>query len=315
LERLDKAASISYVLAILLSLMTLSMSILMLIGFGIINVIPFYTFMDSAWFKYTLLGFIVLFVSGLLEALFYRIFKQPSRLRRWGKGFFRLMDYLTLGVFYKKEWYTLVSNTRRGVLPLLLLFYFLLATLVTINQIGSYLHIDGFFHVDFLDDRSFKKVPKAYEVDFTNYYNKIPEKKYFAFEACINEDIIQDRYMWLFVSYWEEMDDELSTIYKENGMPLDYAEIDTRSDLLSVDSLYNECLKEMFIIDIDGQQLDSLRWFETQLSKTAEHGFMTYIDTDQLQSGQHFLHVQRKALTYKKEWYTKRIRSIPFIKD
>ncbi len=315
LEWLDKAASLSYVLAILLSLMTLSMVILMYVGFWLINIIPTTTYLDSAWFKYTLLGFIVLFSSGILEALFYRLFQQPTRFRGWGQRFFTIMDYLTLGVFYKKEWYTLVSNTKRGVLPIILLLYFLFATLVTINQIGSYLHLDGFFHYDFLDDRDYRKMPRAYEINITNYYNLIPEKKFFAFEACISEDIVDERYMWVFVSYWEAMDDELGAIFEEKGMPNDYSAIETREDLLSVDSLYISCLQELFLIDIDGQQLDSLRWFETQLGKTAEYGYMAYIDTKDLSSGQHYMHVQRKGLNYKKEWYTSRIRSIPFIKE
>ena len=97
--------------------------------------------------------------------------------------------------------------------------------LLSINQIGDYLKSNGFFHYDILEQRDFLDVPTAYRVNYNYYYNRIPEKKSFTLKGCIEQDVVKDRYTWVFISYWKSMDRTLSRYLSSQGVPLNYREM------------------------------------------------------------------------------------------
>lgn len=321
LDRLERACNISFSLAILLCLISVSVIILMLIILLGINQIPFYSFLDTAKFKYGIIIFCVLLVLGVFERYTFWLLKnRPNALRR-SERIYRFFDYLTLSFLYKGAWLTLVSNMKAWKIQSLVVGYFFLGLVLSVNQIGNYLKSNGFFHYDILDQRAYRNVPTTYNVNYNYYYNRIPEKKSFSLSGCISQDIIKDRHMWVFVSYWKSMDKALGIHLKNNAVPLTYNEIEALEGetnwekRVQTDSLYKDALADFIMLQINGKKLQQVKWYKTQLEKTAEHGFIAYIDTDSLSVGNHLLEVRLNNFNWKNEPYVANWLNIPFWKE
>ncbi|HKK76224.1 MAG TPA: hypothetical protein VJ953_14185 [Saprospiraceae bacterium] len=321
LERLDRACNTTFSLAILLCLISLSVIILMSILFFVIGLIPFYSFLDTAWFKYSAISICILLVMGVFERFSFWLFRNRPRAQNWSFRIFRFFDYITLAFLYKGAWLTLVSNIKAWKIQALVIVYFLAGLLLSINQIGDYLKSNGFFHYDILEQRDFLEVPTAYRANYNDYYNRIPQKKSFSLKGCIERDVIKDRYVWVFVSYWKGMDRGFRRHLSERGVPLDYGamrelEGETAWDQrLLADSLYKQALADYISVQIDGQPMRNVQWFDTQLEKTTEKGFIAYIDTDSLSAGNHIMEIRLNDYNWRGEAFVNNWMNIPFWKE
>jgi hypothetical protein len=321
LERLDRACNIAFSLAILLCLISLSVIILMLILFLVISWIPFYSFLDTAWFKYSFISVCILLVLGVFERFSFWLFRKRPGVQSWATRFFRFFDYVTLTFLYKGAWLTLVSNIKAWKIQALIIVYFLAGLLLSINQIGDYLKSNGFFHYDILEQRDFLDVPTAYRANYNYYYNRIPEKKSFTLKGCIEQDVIKDRYTWVFISYWKVMDRGLKRHLSDSAVPLNYQEMrqlageNAWEQRLLADSLYKKALAEYMVLQIDGEPIANVQWYDTQLEKTAEKGFIAYLDTEALSAGNHILEVRLNDYNWRGEPFVNNWLNIPFWKE
>jgi hypothetical protein len=321
LDRLESACNITYSLAILMCLITSSIFILMLVLLFLIGLIPGYNFLDTAAFKYSFILVLFFIVFGTFERLTYQFFKQRPRALKWSQRVFKVLDYLSLAFIYKGAWLTLASNIKAWKIQMVIIFYFLLGFLLSINQIGDYLTTPGFFHYDVLEDRDYLKIPVAYEVSFNNYYNQLPEKNSFTLQGCISSDIVQDGFMWVFVPYWKSMDVSLKKHFEKYKVPLNNKELGTLPDgnfwekRQLTDSLHKAALADFFTVIIDGDTLQNVQWFEHQITKTAERGFINYINTDSLAVGEHLLNLRWTNYNWRGEVYESNWLNIPFWKE
>ena len=315
LEQFESACNLSYSAAILLCLMSISIIILMFIFFEALRRLPYNPVLDSVAFKYITAAFCVLLVIGGLDSLFYRLAGNRPRLQKWGQRIFKFWDGLTFAFLYKKEWLILITNIKAWKVRSFLAIYFALGLFVSINQIGDYLNLDGLFHIDPLEQRDYLKTPLLYKANFNNYYNKLPDKKNFTLAGCISEDIVQGRYMWVFVSYWKNMDDAMKYFFDKNGAVTDWSDIETFEDRVLSDSLQRKALREMILLEIDDQRIEGLEWYHHQLFKTAERGFITYIDTDALGIGPHHIQIQIQDVNWKNKLFVRTLFRVPFWKE
>ena len=315
LDKIEKACNLSYSMAILLCLISLSNIILMAVVFGIISKVPYQTFMDTPWFKYSMVGVVILIILGIFERGLFILFRKQAKIKRGLGVFFKGLDYFTLSFLYKREWLILISNIRAWKIQAIVLVYFTVGLLVSINQIGSYLNLSGFFHYELFDQRDYLDLPVTYQYAYNSYYNKIPDKEYFTLKGCLETDIVERRFTWLFIPYWKDMDRTLSYYLEKNEVALNWKEIQTTEERIAADSLYKVSLREIMNVYIDDVKLDSLVWHEHQLPKTAEKGWVTYLDTQDLSPGEHRMRVTFNAINWKKEVYTRNWLWIPFIKN
>ncbi|MEL7122991.1 MAG: hypothetical protein AAFO07_26315 [Bacteroidota bacterium] len=312
LDNIDAACNLSYSIAILLAMISVSTTILLVIFDEIIDAIPVYTFLDRAIGKYFLAVFSFFIVTGAFERLTFRVFKKRHRIIQ---GIFSFFSYISLSFLYKKEWLTLITNIKPWKILSIFFVYFIIGLLVSINQIGSYLKLEGFFNYNILDDRDYLDIPLAYDLKFNNYYESIPEEKSFAFQACISREVLKDKYEWIFINYWKEMDESLEYHLEKYAVSLTDDDFEEFEDRLRSDSLYKEALNEIFIIEIDGKRIEPLVWYEHQLTKTGEYGFKTYFATDSLTSGHHNMIIKMKDFNWKRELTEFQWVRIPFIKE
>ncbi|GAB5551951.1 MAG: hypothetical protein Sapg2KO_15420 [Saprospiraceae bacterium] len=321
LDRLEMACNTTYSLSILLCLISVSVLLLMLIIATLISKIPFYSFLDTAAFKYSLVLIFMLFVLGTFERLMHRLLINRPNALKWSRRLFKLMDYLSLAFLYKGAWLTLSSNIKTWKIQTLVLLYFGVGLLLSINQIGDYLNSNGFFNYDPMEERDFLNIPIANEVKFNNYFNTLPEKNSFALEGCISSDIVRDRYMWVFVPYWNSMDKSLKRHFQKYQVPLNNSSLDTLKQenywakKLYTDSLHKVALADFFTVIIDQDTLKDLRWFEHQLPKTTERGFIAYIDTDSIAASEHLLQLRWTDYNWRGKEYETNWLNIPFWKE
>lgn len=321
LDRLEMACNTTYSLSILLCLITISVLILMGIVIALINALPFYSFMDTAPFKYSFILVCMLMVLGTFERLIHRSLARRPNALKWNRRFFKVIDYISLAFLYKGAWLTLSSNIKAWKIQALVLFYFGIALLLSINQIGDYLNTNGFFNYDPMEKRDFLEIPTAYRVSYNKYYNTLPDKNSFALEGCISSDVIKDRFMWVFVPYWNTMDKALGRHFKKYQVPLSFSSLDTLANdnywekRIYTDSLHKVALADFFTVIIDQDTIKGIKWFKHQLPKTAEKGFIAYLDTDSLSVGEHLFLLRWTDYNWQGKAYENNWLNIPFWKE
>ena len=84
---------------------------------------------------------------------------------------------------------------------------------------------------------------------------------------------------------------------------------------LYTDSLYKVALADFFTVVIDRDTLKEVKWYEHQIGKTAEKGFIAYLDTDSLSVGEHILRLDWTNYNWKNEPYENNWLVIPFWKE
>ena len=315
--QLEKLCSLSYSMAILITLMSIGIFFSLFILFYLIELFL------PAGYNNPEVGFGLLFIIfmlkiGIVDELFFNLLKQWKWPARIYYPIHRILDWLTLSVLYKKEWVSLVSNSKRLIIYLIITVYFGISFLISITEMSEYSNL-GFnkFLFRLEDKRDFSANRKILfsNIFESNYERNLKEDSWID-RFVINGPIVNGNILSIFIVYPKELDNELAYFMKEN------AAITERDSLLKSyqfqmknKKLINKALNDIFIVQIDSINYQNLNWHYTTHPVTRQTGFNTFINIDQFARGDHSLKLDFLYLTDQDSIGHIYYYPTPFVKD
>ncbi len=295
LETLEKWASLSFSFAILFAMVVISTIVVcLLISAFLIEVLGLEALVYKPVFNYILAIVVVLAQLGVLARFSFKTGNgvADKALRAVGKGYY----YLSGSFTYQRELWVLRSNSKQWILVSFALFYLVMATLISVNQLGAFFY-GGTFTIEAFDDRKTYGQNSIYTMQNRYYEENLKENEIF-YRGGIQSEVIKEEQLKLFVVHWFWFDH-----YKDRI--LDSLDFKKEIPVFENDSVrtifykkqlatYQATLNKLFIVELNQQRLDSIRWDRYKHPKTGEEGYLTYIGVDTLQKGRNTLNVKRR---------------------
>lgn len=312
---LEKLCNLTYSIAILLSLFSTSLIIIMMVIFWVLEFFGFYNLTEDPYFTYILALVIVIMSSGLLDSILFRK-KNNSKWASAKEFFTSVVDYLTLAFLFKREFLVIKSNTRKWLFYFFVFFITGISLFFSVVQLGEY-YPYGTIKIKLMDERGYYDLSKAPKVKAYSYETNLKSNSV-IFRGSIQSDIVKDKYLKLFVVSWHRFESFLEYSYKKEEFPLpkelnDGNEYHSENNNIA-DSLYNNVINDLFTVHIDQDTINNLEWLNYTHPLTKEDGYLTYIPIDTLPSSKHDLTVDVSWI-YKNEKKTGRWLDIPFWKE
>ncbi|MEM6395551.1 MAG: hypothetical protein AAF741_04330 [Bacteroidota bacterium] len=278
---LERWSSLSYSLAIILTVGALgAVLVVALIYYLIID--PFFSayYSQSEWFGYLVLFLIGLFSFGFVDKLMFRsLRKKPKATKRYFR-LSRILGTFNLTRFLRRESLTIVSNNRRWRIHLLYISYFIIAIFVSLQdlELQSPLRIK----LEPFDARAYREVPLLrFELEEDDYNDQLRPGQLVE-EASIPSEVIHGNTLPLFVTYDQYMDANFDYLVDSFRLPKTYYDTMDIEDFRDATKLVQRSLNDMFYVRIDGNEVDSLRWFYKKHPVSNQEGFYTRIGIDTL---------------------------------
>ena len=312
---LERLCSISFSLSILLGIFSIGILICVYLLYFLLDFVLPMDIYDAPLLGYLLFTLLIVMGLGAMDRLFFGWSKKRSKASRRYLPFFRFFNLFNLSFIYKTEWFILISNTRRGILYSIIVLFMGISGILAVHEVGGYHKGPGLFHIEPFDRRAYKTIPTNHVMVKDDYYNQLEkgEKCYFG---CISADIIDHRFMWLFVTYNFDFDANFDHLGPKKGLALSRSEMGGSKGIPKNDSIYMDIINTFIKVKLDTTTLENLEWEEYKLPKTDEFGYITYIDIDSLKVGRHdlalsaFRYNKRKKRYFRWAWST-----IPFWKE
>ena len=306
---LEKYSSLSYSIAILMTLMSAGLFLLLILFFFLISyAAPSLNNPEFGFFVLIAFGLLIL---GILDVLFFKVFRKSKTVSKSYFPFYKIFGFLSLTFLYRKAWLVLISNVNRWKIYAVFIFYFFIALVIASNEIGQFLTLSKSLEVNLYEDRKFIDFNTFQAINSRRYSNMIQPGQHVS-KGCLNKEIISEKHFSLFMTYLKRYDSTLEYIFNRNNVATEgfkYWE-----DIEKNDSLFVKSLSEYFTVNIDSKKQENLQWFVHRHPKTNERGFITYLDSDSLEVGYHKIRVDIKFVQNDSlknaSWLV-----IPFIKE
>ncbi|NQX78525.1 hypothetical protein [Gilvibacter sp.] len=252
------------------------------------------SFFKNSWVTYAMVIALIFIQLGMFDGLFYSKGNNKSRWGRFRDRVLGILDLLSFSFLFKREFLVLKTNSKRWFVYGITALYLGFAWIISVNQIGAN-YLFGTFNITFFDDRTQYDKGLAPEMNSLRYEPALVNGRP-AFYGCIQNEIISDDYVKLFVVYWVSFNRYLKDRFEHYGYQESYPKLPDAAAYDQFrkknDSLYQRALNDLFTIRIDQQIQDSLHWKNYVHPKTAEEGYITYIPIDQLANKEHLLKVE-----------------------
>ena len=294
LLNIERWCNLSFSFAVIFALFIIS---LLLVLSGIIWVILQFRgeeFFSSSWITYTMVVGLIFIQLGIFDSLIYAKGNSNSRWGRNRDRILQVLDILSLSFLFKREFLVLKTNTKPWFVYLITALYLGLALIISVNQIGAY-YPSGTFNITFFDDRTQYDKGLAPTMNSSRYESGLNDEIP-AFYGCIQDDIIEDDYLKLFVVYWVTFNFYLEDRFEYYGYLENYPKLTDTFTAAQFkkqnDSLYQRALNDLFTVSIDQERQDSLHWKNYVHPITAEEGYVTYIPINQISNKEHELKLE-----------------------
>lgn len=287
LLRLEQICSLSFSLAVLLSFIFIGLLILMSLIFPLLSS----DFLNKyIYFPYFLIGFIFMVIIGGLDHIFFKSFKKYPRIVRLYTPIARFLSIISLSFIYRREWFVLLSNTKRWLIILLITTYFSLALAIGVDDLSKVRGESAIFPNFFkLDQRKYTNIYTSNQIQLEEHDNLRPANM-LVNRSSIQSDVIDNGIVRLFVNYPIWWDEHLTYFFEKHHFKPQWEEGVTLSQN---DSLFQIIINERVQVIIDRRDtLQDLHWLHTKHPNTDQVGFTTYINVDSLNTGQHELWMQ-----------------------
>lgn len=312
--QLEKYCSLSYSISVFMTIMSLGIFILMYLITTLASLISEDLY-NSAAFGYFQIFFLVLAIVGFFDFLFFKVLKKAKRFSRWYYPLYRFFNIISLAFLFKREWQVLLSNISRWKIHGLFLSYFVLAILLSLHEMASYISSPDLPSFGKKENRILRDAFTSRAINQTRY-NKHLSKDDKIILGCIEQEVISGNYMYVFVNYWKSLDTYLEYFVEKNQFQLKPNEDYTAEDLSRNDTSFQKVLTEFFVVEIDGQAQDSIYWYRHRHPLTQEIGFKGYFSIDRVEKGPHQLSVSCNYLDEDSDSIKKFSRlKIPFIRE
>ncbi|MEM8524702.1 MAG: hypothetical protein AAGG68_08660 [Bacteroidota bacterium] len=285
--RLEQICSLSFSLAVLLSFMSVGLLLLMSLIFPILP----NGFLDKfIYFPYLLIGFLFMIIIGGLDRIFFGWLKRYPRIVKVYAPISRLLSVISLSFFYQREWLTLLSNTKRWIVDILITLYFSIAFTISVDDVSKVLGESDIFPTFFkLDQRKYTNLYTSNQIQLEEHDNLRPENMLVS-RSSIQSDIIDNGVVRLFMNYPIWWDNHLEYFFEKHNFKPKWEEGIT---LPQNDSLFQVIVNERIMVILNREDtLQNLHWLHTTHPNTDQVGFTTYINVDSLKTGQHELRMQ-----------------------
>ncbi|WP_394748860.1 hypothetical protein [Spongiimicrobium salis] len=311
LNTLEKWASLSFSFAILFTFIVVStLVVCLLICSILLEVFGLEDLVYYPAFNYGLAIVILLTQLGVFQGL--NVKTKFARLNALG-SFLSKVYYYVSGLFlYQRELLVLRTNGRKWVLVAFGSLYLVLASLISINQIGEF-YDAGTFEFNWWDSRKTYEQPTVYSMNSRRYGENLKEGDGF-FLGGIQSEVVKDKHIKLFVVHWNWFDG-----YMQHAM--DSLQMKAKAPKFESDSVgrafyneqhrkYQKAVNSLIKVKIDSTEIPELRWERYKHPKTQEEGYLSYILADSLNTGRHTMQVFRQIHwkeTRRQSWF-----SLPF---
>lgn len=288
--RMERICTFTYSIAIIFTLLSVAIFALWsLLTVIVKNISPqLYDSLDFSLFSLLLL---LALCYGGFDRLFFQVFRRSRLISRIYYPVHRLLNTLTLGFLYRREWLTLLSNSRRWLINGSFFLFFFLGLFLSLTEIREYLDLSFIQPLRITEQRRYIDLPTALRVSPNFYEDQLTDDAIVG-RGCIQSDILHQEPVRLFVAYWKRIDDHLSAVLKEhrvtNSRPLLRGEGAMREN----DEKLAAALRDFIQVSIDGTAKRHLEWTFYRHPHRDVAGFLTYIPTDSLASGRHHLQVR-----------------------
>jgi len=289
-SRLERLSKLSYSISVLLAIFMTSVVISTITIHFVLEKLGVGFFIYEAWFSYTIAVLIAIIQLGVIDRLF--LSKKSSRpwINKVKLILSLVLEYITLSFLFRREFLTLKSNVNQIAFSSIVAFILFLSTFITAIQIGKYWPY-GTIKMSFMDDRTMFDIDHDPSRSIYNYDTNVsPDKS--VLRMSIQSDIVRDRYLKLFVTSWMQFDEMLAHNYEKYQYPFDFdarSRNDFNREQQEADSIFNLVINDLFIVDIDGVELQDLRWRSTNHEKSFTKGYITYIDISELVEDEHLV--------------------------
>ncbi len=312
--QVEKICSLSFSITVIMTLMSLGVFLLLALSFSFISY--FFPTLDTPVLGYILMILFFLLSLGVLDRVVFGRLKKVHQMSRWYYPFYRVYGVLSLSFLYRKEWLTITSNIQKWKIFVVFTLYFIAAFVMVSRDLSAYTNIPMLVTLDFQEERKYLNLDTWRRSVKSRHYENLLSADDKVFDLAIQSDIVKDKFLKLFVVYQQWFDRPLShTLEKTNrGENQNQRRGTPRSIYLQRDSLMTIAFSSFFTVYIDKQVQRNPYWYQYQHPITKEHGFVTYLSLDSIQSGNHYLElwvqgIEADTLT------SGRYREIPFIKE
>ncbi|MEN0049601.1 MAG: hypothetical protein AAF806_21250 [Bacteroidota bacterium] len=287
LLRLEQICSLSFSIAVLLSFIFIGLLFLIAIIFPLLSG----GFLDRyIYFPYVLVALMFFITIGGLDRFIFGWLKKYPRIAKTYYPISRFLSIISLSFIYRREWLTLLSNTKRWSIHLMVTIYFSIAFIVSIDDVSKTLGESDIFPTFFkLDQRKYTNMFTSNQIQLEEHDNLRPEGMLVS-RSSIQSDIIDNGIVRLFMNYPIWWDNHLEYFFEKHDFKPKWEEGVT---LPKNDSLFQVIINERIMVIVDRKDtLQSLHWLHTTHPNTDQVGFTTYINVDSLRIGQHELWMQ-----------------------
>ena len=287
--QLEHLSSLAYSMTVMLTVMAFGIFLLLSVFFSLLRRIS-YQLYDSQQFGVAIMILFLLFSLGLLDFLFFRIFKKSEKISKWYYPIHRFYNWVSLSFLFKREWLVLISNGKRWIIYPFFIFFFAIAFFLAADDVDK--HIGDFdeFTLNLYESREFLDIPTFNVVQNTRYNNLLkPDQKIESW--CLSSDIIRDQTAWAFIVYNKSMDFTLKEIMKE--FDFQRGGFKTREEVFANDRKFSASISQYITIMVDSIPVTGNQWFYHRHPKTNEVGFKTYISLDSIPKGYHKMHLDK----------------------
>ncbi len=150
----------------------------------------------------------------------------------------------------------------------------------------------------------FPKITKQYDVRYYHYENHLPTGEY-NFTPTIQSDIINDKYIRLFIPHRPIDDDSLAAKFpglapfRVGGLGFESSKPESLDDVAK--SL--GALKEFYLVTLNDSALVGASYSFYTHPKSTMRGLMIYIPVDGLPKGRHLLIVRQPFTQFKRDYF------------
>ncbi len=290
---LEKWASLSFSFAVLFAVVVIStLTVCLLIDLILLEVFGLEDLVYSIGYNYGLAAVVLLVQLGVFVPLSFKTGKKwvDKPLR-----FLSNLYYYISGLFlYQRELLVLRSNSKQWILVSFGVFYIVMATLISVNQLGAFFY-GGTFNFEVFDDRETYEQPSVYTMRNRYYAENLKENEVF-YRGGIPSEVIDGNHLKLFVVHWFWFDgfkdSVLTSLDFKKELPMMENDSIRQAFFDSQRLKYQEALNTMFIVELNKKKLDSVRWERYKHPRTDEEGYVSYLGIDTLEQGRNTVNVK-----------------------
>jgi len=291
--RLEKYCSLSYSLTIFLSIVFTGTLFSIAVFFWFVEKSEILKeFLDGPTVGYSLILILVLSGFGVLDRLFFTIFRKKEKGTSRFYGFSKMLSYLNGTWIFRYEWFTLISNTNRWKIHLITVTYFVLAFVLCLNDLDLGDPLSNKLKFSGFDNREFLNLPATGLTWQNDEYDENINAGDLIERANIPSEVVSSNQLPIFIpqSQWQEetlkiLFEKDSAEYRE-GIFKELAEYEENSKKIQ------SILNDVFLVELNHQKVDSVRWFQRKHAITEQAGLFTILDIHHLPKGHNDLRLK-----------------------